>query len=124
MTPKTHLLFSLFFFFLSLSYPEIGEPRRLVASWCKCNVHYYEDESAPTGTCAVCVVGGERSLVANLSAANCYKSEHLKRPENWALVEKAKYYYIAGFFLTVSLESILLVAQHAAAKNKVKLLTS
>lgn len=26
-----------------------------------------------------------RSLVANLSAANCYKTEHLKRPENWAL---------------------------------------
>ncbi|CAK9147375.1 unnamed protein product [Ilex paraguariensis] len=25
------------------------------------NVHYYEDESAPTGTCAVCVVGGERT---------------------------------------------------------------
>lgn len=25
-------------------------------------VHYYEDETAPTGTCAVCVVGGERSV--------------------------------------------------------------
>nr|XP_010934326.1 adenosine kinase 2 [Elaeis guineensis] len=83
------------------------------------NGHYYEDETAPTGTCAVCVVGGERSLVANLSAANCYKSEHLKKPENWALVEKAKYIYIAGFFLTVSPESIQLVAEHAAAKNKV-----
>ncbi|XP_039138667.1 adenosine kinase 2-like [Dioscorea cayenensis subsp. rotundata] len=83
------------------------------------NVQYYEDETAPTGTCAVCVVGGERSLIANLSAANCYKSEHLKRPENWALVEKAKYIYIAGFFLTVSPESIQLVAEHAAAHNKV-----
>lgn len=83
------------------------------------NVHYYEDETAPTGTCAVCVLGGERSLIANLSAANCYKSDHLKQPENWALVEKAKYYYIAGFFLTVSPESIQLVAAHAAANNKV-----
>ncbi|CAN6484668.1 unnamed protein product [Victoria cruziana] len=83
------------------------------------NVHYYEDESAPTGTCAVCVVGGERSLVANLSAANCYKSDHLKKPENWALVEKAKFIYIAGFFLTVSPESIQLVAEHAAANKKV-----
>lgn len=35
-------------------------------------------------------------------------------------VEKAKYYYIAGFFLTVSTESIALVAEHAAAQNKVK----
>lgn len=78
-------------------------------------MHYYVDEAVPTGTCAVCVVGGERlvnlfspqkscsstrlqhfqsnyssctfarSLIANLSAANCYKSEHLKKPENWAL---------------------------------------
>ncbi|KAI5665285.1 hypothetical protein M9H77_24608 [Catharanthus roseus] len=83
------------------------------------NVNYYEDESVPTGTCGVCVLSGERSLVANLSAANCYKSDHLKKPENWALVEKAKYYYIAGFFLTVSPESIQLVAEHAAANNKV-----
>ncbi|KAK3008300.1 hypothetical protein RJ639_013120 [Escallonia herrerae] len=87
------------------------------------NVQYYEDESAPTGTCSVCVVGGERSLIANLSAANCYKSDHLKRPENWALgtptFEKAKYFYIAGFFLTVSPDSILLVAEHAAASNKI-----
>jgi adenosine kinase len=81
--------------------------------------HYYEDDNAPTGTCAVCIVGGERSLVANLSAANCYRSEHLKRPENWTLVEKAKYIYIAGFFLTVSPDSIQLVAEHAAATNKV-----
>lgn len=83
------------------------------------NVHYYEHESVPTGTCAVLVNGGERSLVANLSAANCYKSDHLKRPENWTLVEKAKFVYVAGFFLTVSPESIMHVAKHVAEKGKV-----
>ncbi|KAI4365604.1 hypothetical protein MLD38_021572 [Melastoma candidum] len=83
------------------------------------NVHYLEDESVATGTCASCVVGGERSLIANLAAANCYKSDHLKKPENWALVEKAQFYYIAGFFLTVSPDSIQLVAEHSAANNKV-----
>lgn len=31
------------------------------------------DEAVPTGTCAVCIVGGERSLVANLAAANNFK---------------------------------------------------
>ncbi|CAL1387053.1 unnamed protein product [Linum trigynum] len=98
---------------------KFGEEMKKNAKEAGVNVHYYEDEAAPTGTCAVCVVGGERSLVANLSAANCYKADHLKKPENWALVEKAKYYYIAGFFLTVSPESILLVAEHAAAKNKI-----
>lgn len=30
-----------------------------------------------------------KSLVANLSAANCHKPEHMKRPENWALGESA-----------------------------------
>ncbi|KAH9735125.1 Adenosine kinase [Citrus sinensis] len=98
---------------------KFGEEMKKNSKLAGVNVHYYEDESASTGTCAVCVVGGERSLVANLSAANCYKSEHLKKPENWALVEKAKYFYIAGFFLTVSPDSIQLVAEHAAANNKV-----
>ncbi|CAN1304860.1 Adenosine kinase 2 [Linum perenne] len=60
-----------------------------------------------------------RSLVANLSAANCYKSNHLRKQANWALVEKAKYFYIGGFFLTVSPDSIHLVAEYAAATNKV-----
>ena len=31
--------------------------------------HYLHDTSAPTGTCAVLINGGERSLVANLGAA-------------------------------------------------------
>jgi adenosine kinase len=99
-----------------------GEEMKKNAEAAGVKAHYYEDEAAPTGTCAVCVVGGERSLIANLSAANCYKSEHLKKPENWALVEKAKYIYIAGFFLTVSPDSIQLVAEHAAANNKVFLM--
>ncbi|KAK9168759.1 hypothetical protein Syun_000899 [Stephania yunnanensis] len=103
----------------SIGKDKFGELMKKYAQLAGVNVHYYEDETTPTGTCAVCVVGGERSLVANLSAANCYKVEHLKRPENWALVEKAKFIYIAGFFLTVSPESILLVAEHAAANNKV-----
>ncbi|GMN51053.1 hypothetical protein TIFTF001_020207 [Ficus carica] len=103
----------------SIGKDKFGEEMKKNSKLAGVNVQYYEDESAPTGTCAVCVVGGERSLIANLSAANCYKSDHLKQPENWALVEKAKYFYIAGFFLTVSPESILLVAEHAAANNKV-----
>jgi adenosine kinase len=101
---------------------KFGEEMKKNAQAAGVTAHYYEDEAAPTGTCAVCVVGGERSLIANLSAANCYKSEHLKKPENWALVEKAKYIYIAGFFLTVSPDSIQLVAEHAAANNKVFLM--
>ena len=34
---------------------------------------YQVDESTPTGTCATAIMKGERSLVANLAAANNYK---------------------------------------------------
>ncbi|XP_022992577.1 adenosine kinase 2-like [Cucurbita maxima] len=103
----------------SIGKDKFGEEMKKNSRLAGVNAQYYEDETTPTGTCAVCIGGGERSLVANLSAANCYKTEHLKRPEIWALVKQAKYYYIAGFFLTVSPESIQLVAAHAAANNKV-----
>ncbi|XP_012518677.1 PREDICTED: adenosine kinase [Propithecus coquereli] len=61
-----------------------------------------------------------RSLVANLAAANCYKKEkHLDLEKNWMLVEKARVCYIAGFFLTVSPESILKVARYASENNRI-----
>ncbi|XP_032397422.1 adenosine kinase isoform X1 [Etheostoma spectabile] len=83
------------------------------------DARYYEQDEEPTGTCAACITGDNRSLVANLAAANCYKKDkHLDLEDNWKLVEKAKVYYIAGFFLTVSLESILKVAKHASENNK------
>jgi adenosine kinase len=37
-------------------------------------VEYMVDQSTPTGTCAVCVMQKDRSLVANLGAANNYKA--------------------------------------------------
>jgi adenosine kinase len=45
--------------------------------------------------------------------------EHLKKEENWAVVEKADVIYSAGFFITVSPESISLTAKHCAEKNKI-----
>ncbi|XP_033004431.1 adenosine kinase [Lacerta agilis] len=84
------------------------------------DAHYYEQSEEPTGTCAACITSDNRSLVANLAAANCYKKEkHLDIEKNWNLVEKAQVYYIAGFFLTVSPESILKVASQASANNKI-----
>lgn len=77
------------------------------------------DSDVPTGTCAVLVTGTNRSLVANLAAANHFKPDHLRKPEVWSLVEQAEIYYIASFFLTVSVESIQMVAEHAATHNKI-----
>uniref|UniRef100_A0A3B5B6J8 Adenosine kinase n=1 Tax=Stegastes partitus TaxID=144197 RepID=A0A3B5B6J8_9TELE len=107
-------------FFGCIGTDNFGEILKRKAEEAHVDAHYYEQNEEPTGTCAACITGDNRSLVANLAAANCYKKEkHLDLDSNWELVEKAKVYYIAGFFLTVSPESILKVAKHAADKNKV-----
>lgn len=82
------------------------------------NVQYQANPELATGTCGVLITGKNRSLVANLSAANTYKLEHLKEKAQWSIVEKASIYYISGFFLTVSPESMEAVGAHALAENK------
>ncbi|KAL7877902.1 hypothetical protein SRHO_G00045450 [Serrasalmus rhombeus] len=107
-------------FFGCIGKDRFGEILKEKAEESYVDAHYYEQSEEPTGTCAACITGDNRSLVANLAAANCYKKDkHLDLEENWKLVEKAKVYYIAGFFLTVSLESILKVAKHASENNKI-----
>lgn len=107
-------------FFGCIGTDHFGEILKQKAEEAHVDAHYYEQSEEPTGTCAACITGDNRSLVANLAAANCYKKEkHLDLDGNWELVQKAKVYYIAGFFLTVSPESILKVAKHASENNKI-----
>lgn len=82
----------------------------------KCQVN----TTNPTGTCAALITddGKHRSLVANLAAANDFTKSHFDDKDVQDIVEKADYFYIGGFFLTVSPESILHVAKHACEKNK------
>lgn len=101
-----------------ISNDHFGDSLKKAAEEDGLKTQYFIDESVPTGTCATLITGHDRSLVANLSAANNYKVSHLEQPENWAVVEKAKLFYSAGFFLTVSIESILKVAKHAHENNK------
>jgi len=81
-------------------------------------VRYQYSEEKPTGRCAVLITGQERSLVTKLDAANHFNVSHLEVEDNWNLVSKANLVYSAGFFLTVSLDSMLKVAKHCAASNK------
>jgi len=85
------------------------------------NTAYQVNVEKETGTCAVVVTdsGKNRSLVANLAAANLFTEDHVDKVENWALVDKASFVYIAGFFLTVSPPSIMKIARHIAKTNKV-----
>lgn len=82
------------------------------------NVQYFVNSEVPTGTCAVLITGKNRSLVANLSAANTYPKTHLIEKEQWSVVEKASIFYTAGFFLTVSPDSMVTVGEHASAQGK------
>lgn len=82
------------------------------------NVCYMKTDKAGTGTCAVLVNGGERSLVANLGAANSFDVAHLSTPEATAVIEGSSIYYVTGFFLTVSVLSILHLAKDASENNK------
>lgn len=63
-------------------------------------VEYRVDEQQPTGRCGVVITGHNRSLCTDLGAANHYDLDHLKKPENWALVENAEVYYIGGYHFT------------------------
>ncbi|RYH15649.1 hypothetical protein EON65_31430 [archaeon] len=109
LTLFTHILFFvLLFLFLERCAHEDGV-----------NVLYQKNASAPTGTCAVLIHGGERSLVANLGAANTFSASHLELPESKEAITNAQIIYISGFFLTVSVDSILTVAKHAVEHNQI-----
>ncbi|KAG7400626.1 hypothetical protein PHYBOEH_004893 [Phytophthora boehmeriae] len=83
------------------------------------NVSYLENDEIKTGTCAVCVVEKERSLVADLSAANHFHHDHLAKKESEEIINQGKYFYSAGFHLTVSPPSVMKLAEHAKANNKI-----
>jgi adenosine kinase len=60
--------------------------------------------------------------VANLSAANDYKADHIRHPDVWNEVETSRYFYVSGFFLTVSPDTIQYIAQHCAKTNRMFLM--
>ncbi|XP_046441512.1 adenosine kinase-like isoform X2 [Daphnia pulex] len=84
------------------------------------NVRYQYTESESTGTCAVLLTenGANRSLCANLAAANLFTKHHIEIPENRKFIDEADFFYITGFFLTVNPDTIMEVARHANAQNK------
>mmetsp|Transcript_53260 Transcript_53260/g.121400 ORF Transcript_53260/g.121400 Transcript_53260/m.121400 type:complete len:346 (+) Transcript_53260:50-1087(+) len=83
------------------------------------NVQYMEVADQPTGTCAVLVTAdGERSLIANLAAANSFKASHLETAGPKAVIDAASIFYITGFFLTVSVDAIEIVGRHCVENKK------
>jgi adenosine kinase len=79
--------------------------------------YYLEVEDAPTGTCAVLIKDTERSLVANLSAAEKYSKTHFESAEVQEVVRNATIVYSAGFFLTHSAETMVAAGKSVAESN-------
>lgn len=72
------------------------------------SVPFMETDEASTGTCGVLVTGVERSLVANLAAANLFKDDHFDNSAAAkSCLEGSDIVYSAGFFLTVSVPAIV-----------------
>jgi adenosine kinase len=106
-------------FFGAIGSDEFGKTLEQYATNDGVLVHYQHTADVPTGTCAVLIHGGERSLVANLAAANTFTDAHLKTPEAQAIIDRARIVYISGFFLTVSVDSMLALAHAAVADSKI-----
>lgn len=81
--------------------------------------YYMFHDDIPTGKCAALITGQNRSLCTDLAAANHYKLEHLKLPQNWKLVEEAQFFYVGGYHFTVSPPAIQELGKHAAENNKI-----
>jgi len=78
----------------------------------------YQQVDQPTGRCAVLITGQDRSLVTKLDAANHFTITHLENSANWEVVTAAQTIYSAGFFLTVSVDSMLKVGKFCASTNR------
>jgi len=90
---------------------EFGEKMKALCGKEGVNASYMIDESTPSGSCATLINNKERSLCTNLCAANNYKISHLQQPENLKILKEAKIVYSAGFFTTVSPDSMVLAAK-------------
>lgn len=86
---------------------------------CGINTRYKYVDDQPTGLCYICLTGVKRSLVTKLGAAQNTVLDLLQRPENWELVEKAKYFYVEAYSVANRFDEMLMIARHALQHNKV-----
>ena len=82
---------------------------------------YLVDEKHPTGTCGVLVSshGKNRSLVANLGAANHFKKSHLEN-HRASVLDKANIIYSSGFFITSATDSLDYLSDYVASSTNTK----
>jgi adenosine kinase len=98
---------------------EFGKTLRKVAENDGVQVEYMIHATEPTGTCAVLLHEKERSLVANLAAANHFQQTHLHTEVIQNILKHVKIVYSAGFFLTACPEGLMYLADYCAREHKI-----
>lgn len=105
-------------FFGSVGDDKYGEILKKTAESVGVNVLYEVIPGMSTGRCGAVITGEDRSLVTELGAAQSFHTAFLEDPDNWKYVMKAQVMYIGGFFLPVSIESVLKLLEHAVDYEK------
>lgn len=105
-------------FFGSVGDDKYGEILKKTAESVGVNVRYEVIPGISTGRCGAVITGEDRSLVTELGAAQSFHISFLEDPANWKYVMKAEVIYIGGFFLPVSIDSVLKLVEHAAEHEK------
>jgi len=105
---------------------EYAEQLKAASTAAGVDVAYMVDESTPTGKCGVLITegGAARSLVTDLAAANNYKIAHAQTEAIQSRITSASVYYSAGFFQTVSPDTMISVAKHAAEADQLKIFST
>jgi len=96
-----------------------GKRIKAVANADGVQTHYYISKKHRTGSCAVLVCHQERSLCADLAAANDYQHHHFESPEIQRLLQQIDIVYTTGYFLTVSPQTLVQLGQHCSQHNKI-----
>jgi len=82
---------------------------------------YLVDPIQPTGNCIVLISsnGKHRSLIANLSAAQCYQLDHTLTSPVHLKLQSAAIVYITGYFLQVSCDTVYYVFDYCQQNSKI-----
>jgi len=96
-----------------------AEKLRAAAAEDGVQTHYYVSPKTKTGCCGVLIRNNERCLVADLAAANDYLHDHYLSPEIQKLINNIDIFYSAGFFLTVSPQTVVEIGKHCAENDKI-----
>lgn len=71
-------------------------------------------EKSATGVCGVCIYQKDRTMLTHLAAANDFKKQFIETPEAVALIKRSSVFYSAGYFLTVSPDTMIEIGKHYA----------